>query len=164
MSKTITTNQPTSTVNVTLTVPVPNWESDYRPAVDKAGEAQLVSISSPLDAAADYTFKSSIIPNIYKGSGTIPVGLRDGNSTGVKLLCQKNEIWSITDSNDATYKVNKPVSAHLVLNIPNDGLITTTNVTDLINRMIGGLYETVDSSGTSRLAAMLRQALMPTGM
>lgn len=164
MSKTLTTNQPTSTVTTTLTVPVPGWKDSYRVAVDKAGEAVLTCITAPLDAGSDFVMKSSTIPNIYKNSGSIPVGLRDGSTTGVKLLCQKNEIWTVTDDSDSTYRVNVPVSAHLVLTIPNNALITESDVTSLINRCIGGLYEVNGSSSESRLSALLRQALIPSGM
>lgn len=165
MSKTISNNQPTSSVTVTATVPVQNWTADYRVAADKAGDVELVCIKTPLDATSQAIFKSSTVPNIYKGIGaSIPTGLRDAMVTGVKLLNQRNEIWTKSDSTDTVYRVNKPVSCHIVLQVPNDELITVDEVQGLINRTCGQLYEIVDSKGTTRLAAMLRQALTPTGM
>lgn len=165
MSKTILNNQPTSTVTVTKTVPVPNWESEFRPTADKAGDVSLACITTPLDAPTSVVFKSTTIPNVYKGIGaTIPVNVQNVVRTGVKLLNQRNEIWTKTDSTDATYKVQIPASCHFVLQIPNDDTISVSDVESLINRCYGDLFEVVDSKGQTRLDAMLRQALMPTGL
>lgn len=165
MSKTISNNQPTSTVTVTRTVPVPNWNSDFRPSSDKPGDVNLSCISAPLDAPTSVILKSNTVANVYKTSNaSVPAEMQSPLKTGVKILNQRNEVWSKSDSTDATYKVSLPVSAHLVLNIPNDDTISVDDVDGLINRMIGGLYEVVDSKGSTRLAAILRQALMPAGL
>lgn len=165
MSKTISNNQPTSTVTVSRTVPVPAWNSDFRPSSDKPGDINLTCIAAPLDAPTSVILKSNTVPNVYKNSvGSIPAEMQSPIKTGVKVLCQRNEVWSKKDSSDTTYKVNLPVSAHLVLQIPNDDTITVDDVDGIIDRMIGGLYEIVDSKGSTRLSAILRQALMPAGL
>lgn len=166
MAKSLSSNQPTSTVTKTVTIPVPNWSSDYRVKADKAGDCELVCISTPLDAPSAVILKGSITPNVYKSVGsTIPGNYKAGTITGTKTLCQRNEIWTITDSEDATYKVEYPVTARLSIDVPNEALIDEEAVFGIINRMYGQLFE-VGSDGTakSRIPAMLRQALMPTGM
>lgn len=166
MSKTISNNQPTSTLVTTHNAPVPNWRANYRITSDKAGDVALTCVKTPLGADSEIILKSSTIPNVYKGAGSkIPATMRGLNNTGVKVLLQTNETWTVSDSADATFGYSLPVSAHLVLSIPNDSMITEDLVINLVDRTVGLLYEKGDDGeAVSRVSAILRQALVPENM
>lgn len=137
-----------------------NFGVDYRVKSQDANSAVLVNLTSPVDRLESFKFSVSPVKDIYKGSQIDP-SLTDSSRRGVSILCALTDVVTITDSIDATYRVDKPMSAHIVLKLPYDDLITPAVVEDFIGRLVSGLYE----SGwltTTRIAALMRGSLLPT--
>lgn len=144
----------------TLTGIAKNYGADFAKKVDVAGNADITNITSPPDAPNTERFSVTVIKDIYKGT-PVNESYKSGNKSGFSLLSQCNLVATITDSEDSTYRVDVPISAHVVVKGPNDSNITTTHLTTALMRAIGGLYET---DGSSRLAALVRGSLLPSDL
>lgn len=145
---------------LSLPRPVVNYSADYRVREDEPDSVILTNLTASQGKPERYKWAYSEVADVYKGTDIEPA-LRTQTKRGVQLLCQVQETWNVTDTEDATYNVALPVSAHIVLKIPNSDVITPENVQALIGRVISGLYAE-GSESTDRLAALLRGSLNPS--
>lgn len=154
------TDTPVSGVT-TLTLPrsVVNFGADYRVREDEPDNAVLTNLTAPQGQPERFRWGYSEVADVYKGTDIEPA-LRTQMKRGVQVLCQLTETWNVTDTEDATYNVALPVSAHIVLKIPNSTVITAANVEYLVGRLVSGLFET-GSTTDERLVALLRGSLIP---
>jgi hypothetical protein len=140
-----------------------NFQKDFRVKTNNPGkEVVLTNITSPVDRPENVRLAYQDIANIYSGTGIEPSVLSPSKK-GVSILAQVTEVLSITDTTDASYRVDKPASAHLVLKLAQDEMITPTVVEKLIGRLLSSLYD----SGLlteERLKAILRGSLVPAGL
>lgn len=100
------------------------------------------------------------IANIFAGTGVEPTSFVP-NRKGVSLLAQITQVWVITDDADPTYRVELPVSAHLVLKVPLSEYVTAARIEALNGRLMSGLYET-GSLTTERFDKLIRGSLAPS--
>lgn len=150
---------PTGKAAPTITVVGLNFGADFRIDSDKKGQTDIVNITSPLGCEETWRFASTSVKDIYAGTKAAR-DMRYPSSRGVALLCQVNDIWTAVNGDDPKDIVALPVSAHLVVKVPANPLVSASDVKDLIGRMLGGLFET-GSSGTDRIEALLRQSTKP---
>lgn len=157
-----TKDTPTGVASPTIEVVGLNYKSDFcLSQKSEPGRTVLDNTTSPRDAQERMILASSTVKDIYSNTD-IPSAFRAGSRQGVSVLVQLNSIWSLTNSEDATYRVDLPISAHLVLKVPSS-YVSTDDVKGMISRMLGGLYET-GSTDTSRLDALLRGNTVPKGI
>lgn len=139
-----------------------NFGADFRVKAEKGNEVILTNITSPLDRPEKFRIAWSVVDNIYNGTG-ISEANQAQSVRGVNLLVQLTEIASITDSVDASYRVDVPLSYHVVIKVPAIEEITEAHVAAGLGRLVSGLFET-GSETNDRLKAMLRGSLEPTDM
>lgn len=144
----------------TITGVAKNYGVDYTVTAQPTGMVDLANQSSPTDALSTERFSLNRIADIYKGT-SVTDGYKSPNKAGYSLLSQCNLVATVTDSEDATYRVDVPLSAHVVIKGPYDSNITIAHLTTCLMRALGGLYET---DGTIRLAKLVRGGLTPTGL
>lgn len=137
-----------------------NFGADFKVKSDEPGEAIVTNLKSPLVYPERFRFSVSDVGNVYAGSSIEP-SLYAPTKRGTSLLVQLTEIWKVTDSVDSSLEMALPVSAHLVIKVPNNDLVSPVLVEELVGRLISGLYETGDTS-TTRISAMLRGSLKPS--
>jgi hypothetical protein len=146
-----------------LTFPraVLNIGTDYRVKTNNTGkEVVLTNLTSPIDRPENIRLAYSDIANIYSGTGVDP-SLSAPTKRGVSILSQVTDVISVTDDADADYRVDLPISAHIVLKVPASEYITANVVQTLIGRLLSSLFDTGVTS-TSRLEAILRGSLVPS--
>lgn len=136
-----------------------NFGADFKVKSNEPGEAIITNLTSPLSFPEKFRFGVSEVTDVYKGAG-LDSSLFAPSRRGVSILGQVTEVWTVSDSTDATYQVALPVSAHIVIKVPNNENITPLMVQTLIGRLLSGLYET-GSTGTTRIAGLLRGSLLP---
>lgn len=151
----------TATVPATVRTLVPspiNYGEDFRVISEAPGEVILGAIAAPLARPETLRIAYSEIADVFKGTKITNNLLATGQKGGISLLVQLNS--SIADDNAAIF----PISAHLVIKYPN-GVMTpeseTDNVRELVEHLLGHLYETGETSPASRIASMLRGSLTP---
>lgn len=137
-----------------------NFGVDFKVKSDMPGEAVITNLTSPVVYPEKIRFSSTDVVNVYSGSSIEP-SLYAPTKHGVSLLAQISEIWKVTDSADPTYEVALPVSAHLVIKVPNHELVTPAAIQVLLGRLVSTLYET-GSDETTRISALLRGSLKPS--
>lgn len=149
-----------------LTTTVHHFPTTFAKREASAGESVLVNTGTPTDRLEVVRTAIKDIKNVYNGTGVIP-GYMSPNQTGKQLLIQLNEMWAKVDSENASFRQDIPVQAHLVIKLPNESLISENDVLELVGRLIGLLSESdggVEPTITSRLVALLRGALTPAGL
>jgi hypothetical protein len=147
----------------TLTFPraLLNYSKDFRVKTNNNGkEVVLTNLTSPIDRSENIRIAYSDIANIYNGTGIEP-SISAPTKRGVSVLTQVTDVISITDEADPDYRIDLPVSAHLVLKVPSSEFITSEEVQVLVGRLMSSLFDTGVST-TSRLNAILRGSLVPT--
>lgn len=145
-----------------LSRPDLSYAADFRVKSDEPGESILVNLTSPLDRTETVRFGYSEVKDVYKNT-TIDASVMAPSRKGVQILVQVNDIYSLTDSADASYRVDLPVSAHLVVKIPACEYITPDMVQALAARAVSTLYDT-GAVTTVKISQLLKGSLVPTGL
>lgn len=153
---TVNTGSPDITISIYSCDP-----SDY--AVTESGsgknrDTKLTNLNvSDLSSQEQTTLQFTRVPNIYLNS-EVEKTLQAPTKTGLKIYHNLEQVWTYSDGSAPTAPVyNKPVRASLMLSIPNDGIVTTNDVTALLK----DLLETFYWDGVSRLDKELRGATNP---
>lgn len=118
---------------------------------DEPGEWRGSAITTELDRPCDVRFAVSRVSNIYNGSG-VSTANQAPSKEGLTLLAQVTQIASVTDDSDPSYRIDLPLSAHIVLKVPRSSDLTTVDLEAFVSEAFGLLY---DGSST-RLARLLR--------
>jgi len=139
-----------------------NFGSDFRIKSNTGSELVLVNLTSPVDRPEKFRFSFGEIANIYSGTEVDP-SVYAPSKKGVSVLCQLTETISVTDAADPSYRVDLPVSAHLVLKLPSNENLTSAMIQTLVARLVSGLYET-GLTTTSRISSLVRGSLTPAGL
>jgi hypothetical protein len=140
-----------------------NFGTDFRVKSEKSGkELTLTNITSPIDRPEKIRVAYSEIPNIYNGSG-ISASVSAPTTRGVSILAQVTDVISITDPTDPDYRIDLPVSYHVVIKVPVSDMLSAADIEIGLGRLISSLYDTGSTSGT-RLEALLRGSLAPAGV
>lgn len=139
-----------------------NFGADFSPVNLKNGEATVTNVTSPQDRPEKLRFAISRIDNIYKGSGISP-SAQAASVRGTNLLVQLTEVASITDTVDPSFRVDVPISAHIVLKIPAIEQITEDQLIAVVGRLVSGLFET-GKTDSVRLSRLVRGSLLPADL
>lgn len=160
MSKTINKGF-TDKVAITKSINIPDlsWDVDFKTKVDEPDEVILTNVTSPLDRPELFRFGYTEIKDVYKNT-TIDPSVYAPTRRGIQILCQVNDVYSLTDDVDASYRVDLPVQAHVVLKVPACDVITADMVEELAQRAVSGLFAT-GSVTSAKLSAMLRGSMRP---
>lgn len=160
MTISVNTNRTDSTGGAakSLVLPLINYGVDYAKIVDIAGEAIITNLTSPTDRPNTMRFSTSAIADIYKNSGITPE-FKSPSKKGFSLLVQSKSIYTTTNSDDVSYRVDSPIGVHIVVKAPSDANITAAMLEAEVARAVRGFYET---GAALRLSAMARGSLLPT--
>lgn len=146
-------------VSPTLTAAPLNFKEDFRVLNTKPGEATITNITSPADRPEKVRFACNDVKNIYANTDVSPE--RYGpTKTGRSVLVQLSNVYSVEDKVSGEDLYQLPMSAHLVLRVPNSEYITDTVIIDHLERLLATLYET-GKNDTLRLKALVRGSLLP---
>lgn len=138
-----------------------NLKEDFRIKSNQNGkEVVLTNITSPIDRGEAIRLAYTDVNNVYSGTSIDP-SVYAPTKRGVSILTQVTNTLSVTDDADPDYRVDLPVSAHLVLKVPASEYINAQQVEVLIGRLLSSLFDT-GSDSESRLEAILRGSLLPT--
>lgn len=163
MSTVISTGTSDTTISgasaPTLTLPIINYGADFRVKTESSSEVVVVNTTSPLDQPESIRFGYSEIADIYAKSG-LNSDLVSGTKKGINLLVQVNDTIKVSDPTAPTFVQYLPISAHVVIKVPQSSVITPAVVQTLINRLCGSLYE----NATTNLPSLLKGVLKPKAL
>lgn len=144
----------------TLTIAPLNFGADFVKQSDVGGQAILINKTSPLGVEEKVRLSVTEIANIYNGTG-IDSSVASPTKRGVSLLSQVTNVISVTDDATPDYRIDLPMSAHLVIKIPKSEHVDASDVVSLVERLLATLFDTGVST-TSRLEGLLRGSLVPS--
>lgn len=140
-----------------------NFEADFATKEDTATKGNpkltLTNLTAPLDRSEEIRYMEERVNNVYSGTSIDPK-VQSPNRSGTQLYVAVDDVATVFDSDDPTYRVDLPVHTHIVIRVPNDALVTGDIVQAHIGRVISALYST-GSLSTGRIAKLLRGALQP---
>lgn len=152
----------TGVTKLTLNRPVLNFPEDFRSKSKTPGEVVITNLTTPLDRPEQFRFATSDIRNIYSATD-IDESVYAPSKRGVSILSQITDTITVSDDADADFRIDLPLSAHLVVKVPASEYIDAGIVEKLVARLVSSLYETGKDDAT-RLDSMLRGSLSPKGM
>jgi len=139
-----------------------DYAANFAVKSDSPGEARIVNTTTPIDRPETLRFAYSEIKDVYANT-SIDTSAYASSRKGVQVLVQLTDVYALTDDTDASYRVDLPVSAHLVIKLPANENISSADVLGLANRLVGGLYDN-QVVNSDRISALLRGSLLPTSM
>lgn len=140
-----------------------NFDADFSVKSNVAGkEVVLTNITSPPDRPEKFRIGYADVSNVYNGTGVEP-SITAPSKKGTQLLVQLTEVLSVTDDTDADYRLDLPISYHLVIKVPTSEYITSDDIVTGLGRLLSGLFDTGVST-TARLNSIRRGALVPPGL
>lgn len=150
----------TSETDFTVSAAGLDYGTNFRVKGEEPGEVVLTNLTSPRDRVETLRFGFSEVKDVYKNT-SIDQSVQAASKAGVQILSGVYDTYSLTDDTDAGYRVDLPVSAHLVVKIPNSEYIAASDVLELVMRAVGGLFEG-ETAATTRIESMLRGSLKPS--
>lgn len=139
-----------------------HWDTDFTVTSDGDSKCLLVNKTSPLDQLEKIRMESSNIADVYKGTSIDPTVYAPSRQ-GTSIVCQVMDVLRVTDTTDAAYQVDLPLSAHIVLKVPLSTHITADHVLAVAGRALSCLFDS-NSTANTRVAAMLRGSMTPSGL
>lgn len=118
--------------------------------------------TSPVDQQETIRVQATEITDVYKGT-TIDPSAYAGSRKGISIVTQVNDVLRVTESTDATYQVDLPISAHIVVKVPLNANITAAHVQTVIGRALALFYNSNDTTD-GRIGTLLRGAMTPAGV
>lgn len=148
--------------NPTLTFPrAPlNFAADFKVKSNTGKEVVLINTSSPLGVVEKLRLSYSDVANIYSGTG-IDASVMAPTKQGISILAQVTDVITVTDDSNADYRIDLPISCHVVIKIPASEQISATDVQARLGRLLSCLFDTGVMT-TGRLEAILRGSLVPS--
>lgn len=137
-----------------------NFAENFRVKSDSGKEVVLINTSSPLGAVEKARISYSEVANVYSGTG-IDASIMAPTKQGVSILAQLTDVITVTDDTAADYRIDLPISCHLVVKIPASEHIDAADVQTRIGRLLSCLFDTGVMT-TARLEAILRGSLVPS--
>lgn len=139
-----------------------NFQADFRTKSNNGKEVVLTNLTSPIDRPEKFRISYSEIANVYSGSG-IDQSVYAPSKKGVSILAQVTEVLSVTDSTDAEFRNDLPMTAYLVIKVPSSEYVTSATVQTLVGRLLSGLYDT-GKTDLARLDSILRGSIAIPGL
>lgn len=137
-------------------------KTDYAKLADGSMVYVGTNVHSPVDRPFTVRRQTTKVADVYKGSQVNPAYVGPSKE-GFSTVIQINAIASVTDSEDASYRVDLPVQVHLVVKAPNHGLLGGAELQPLVAGLL--CYASaghLDGSEATLLDSLIRGAVTPS--
>lgn len=140
-----------------------NFGADFRVKSDSPGkEVVITNLTAPLDSPETFRLGYTDIKNIYSGTSIDP-NLMSPSKEGISVLVELKDVISVTDSAAPDFRIQLPMSYHLVIKVPKSNYINSSDILTGVGRLASGLFDTGATLAT-RLDSILRGSLTPTDL
>lgn len=151
------------TTNKTLQIPDLDYKADFAVKENTADKVVLVNRTTPVNQPEYIRFGYQNIANIYSGTGIDP-SVMATTKRGLSVVGQVDDTISVSCPSDSCGRqIMLPISAHWVLKFPISQFVTADMALIALLRAFSTAFDT-GSTTRQRLEAIIRGALMPTGL
>lgn len=164
MSKSINKGYTTTGDVSGKTLPIAGYvyPDTFRVKSENPAEAVLVNLTSPIDRQERLRIGYKEISDVYQGTSINPAYYA-ASKQGIQFLVQANDVWSVTDSEDASYRVDLPISVHMIVKVPACETISQADILEAIGRATGCLFD-AGTADTWRVTELTKGVLVPKGL
>lgn len=160
MSYNIQTNVPTNSVTAVSISALGIDKNQLQPWRTNPGDYAFGNVQSPIGLPMIVNQKWRRIGNIYgtrtasRGQNVVVPSVQQlPKRSGIELHLHLEESWTISDSTDPTApQYVAPASASITLRFPENQLVTETQLNELVQRLLGLLYNVNGGSKIMELA------------
>lgn len=131
----------------------------YVVTLNQPDEVNEANLSSPLGRVESFTFGRRVVKDIYANGSSIDPAYKSPSRTGIKILINWNTVASLTNSEDATFRMDFPIAIRQTITVPASDYLTADNVLMLVKHYLGALYGDSTDVSSSRLASLLKGSL-----
>jgi hypothetical protein len=139
-----------------------NWPVDFVATEKSDMKFQGANKTSPIDQLETIRVQASEVSDVYKGT-TIDPSAYAASRKGLSIVAQVNNVLRVTDSVDATFQVDLPISAHMVIKVPQSSYVTADQIMAVAGRALAALFDS-NQVTSGRISNLLRGAVTPTGV
>lgn len=134
-----------------------DWKSgDFDLIADTADSVTITDTTLPIDAPRTIWAKTQKVANVYKNSNVASV-YRAKATGGVKCINSVQDVITILDNTDTTFRIDFPFKANITFEMPYHELITDTLVLQQIFDAVATIFSP-SSDGTSFVSRALKEA------
>lgn len=130
-------------------------QNNYAVIIDDPKECVLNSLATPQDQEEKISYKFQPQDSI---SATVEVQNPSRVKKGVQYVVKIENVLKTTDSVDATYRVDEPLVAYLVIRHCKSANVTPDTISNLVLRLLGACR---DDSGNWIFGNLMRSAINP---
>lgn len=146
---------------VQITAPVTftayDWKSgDFDVVAETADTVTITDTTVPIDTPRTFWSKSQKVANVYKNSN-VASAYRAKATGGVKCINSVQDVITILDDTDTTFRIDLPIKANITFELPYSELITDTVVLQEIYDAIATIF-TLSKDGESCVSRALKEA------
>jgi hypothetical protein len=132
-----------------------NLPANYALTRDEADVVQMSNKTAPIDAEELVQFRSRNLPEM---STFAHIQNPSPVKTAMEYSLRLDEVLSITDSADASYRVDEPITCTVTFRHARNGLITNSVIGEVFLRAISSLMK---ADGSWRFEDLMRSAERP---
>lgn len=134
-----------------------DWKSgDFDLIAETADSVTITDTTVPIDTPRTFWSKCQKVANVYKNSD-VAGAYRAKATGGVKCINSVQDVITILDDTDTTYRIDLPIKANITFELPYNELITDTIVQQQIFDAFASIYS-VSRDGTSAVSRALKEA------
>lgn len=112
--------------------------ANFQVVESSPGVVKYTNIAAPMDRPSTLKRAHRVRKNVYAGTSIDPMAFLP-NKQGSDIMVEVQEVWSITDESDASFRQDFPVRCAISITVPNNELVTGQEVKDLLGRTLAGL-------------------------
>lgn len=151
----ITATSPATGTRTLNPAPI-NFAGDWRKVSEKPGEVILTNIGTDLGMPLRLRIAYSEVADVFNGTGVVPTINPEIDRRGINLLVQMTGAGDDSDVGE-----HFPWGVHLVIKVPVASVLSESCFEDVLEHLLGALYETKATTLTSRWAALVRGSIAP---
>lgn len=130
--------------------------SSYAVTSDEPTELTGSNLTAPVDQPEILTYRCQELKTVNTAMENMyPPEVR----TGVQYVIKLDELASVTDTADPTFRVDLPISAYLTIRHNKSGYITSDMIATVVKRLLGACMK---EDGAWRFDELMRSSLKPT--
>jgi hypothetical protein len=146
----------TTDASVTVTPKALSLTSNYAVTSEVSNQAMLNNKTAPIDLQEVVSYRSDDIQNLK--TNAVNIQYPSPVKTGIQYSVQVTDTLSTTDTTDATFRVDEPITVTISVRHPKSGNIGSSQVETVMIRALSAL---VKADGTWRFDDLMRGAERP---